>query len=70
MAPRVRRQSAQSSADRGDFHLGILIAVGLGLLLVTVVCEFTGQPALLWALMTGLVAVIVAVLLRRRSRRR
>jgi Flp pilus assembly protein TadB len=69
MSPRVRRQTSQSAADRRDFHLGILISIGAGLFLITLLCEFTGQPALLWAVLTGLVAVIVAVLWRRRSRR-
>jgi hypothetical protein len=38
------------------------------MLLITLGCEITGQPALLWALLTGAVAVVVAILYRRRSR--
>lgn len=69
MTQRARPQSSQSAADRRDFHLGILIALGAGLLAITVVCELTGQPALLWAVLTGAVAILIAVLWRRRSRR-
>jgi len=69
MTQRSREKSPQSAADRGDFHLGILIAIGVGLLVVTLVCELTGQPAVLWALMTGAVTLIVGRMLwTRRSR--
>jgi hypothetical protein len=44
------------------------VAFGVGLLLITVVLELTGQPALVFALLTGADAVIVAILYRRRSR--
>ncbi|HKT55598.1 MAG TPA: hypothetical protein VJR25_02400 [Microbacterium sp.] len=69
MASRATRSSSQSAADRRDFHLGVLISLGACLLLITLVCELTGQPALIWAVLTGAVAVIVAILWRRRSRR-
>jgi hypothetical protein len=44
------------------------VALGASLLFITLICELTGQPALLWALLTGAVAIIVAVLYRRRGR--
>jgi hypothetical protein len=44
------------------------VSLGVGMLLITLGCEITGQPALLWALLTGAVAVVVAILYRRRSR--
>lgn len=69
MAKRSRQQAMQSSASRSDFHLGILISLGGILLLITIVCELTGQPALIWAVLTGVVAVVVGILWRRRSRR-
>jgi len=69
MTHRARPQASQSAADRRDFHLGILISLGAGLFVITVVSEFTGQPALLWAVLTGVVAVLIAVVWRRRSRR-
>ncbi|GAA4343652.1 hypothetical protein GCM10023087_03990 [Microbacterium rhizosphaerae] len=53
---------------RLDFALGVLVALGGGLFLITLGCEITGQPALLWATLTGVVAVVVAILYRRRSR--
>jgi len=46
----------------------VLVALGGGLFLITLGCEISGQPALPWAMLTGVVAVVVAILYRRRSR--
>jgi hypothetical protein len=64
----VAIRAPRRSTSRLDFTLGILVSLGVGMLLITLGCEITGQPALLWALLTGAVAVVVAILYRRRSR--
>jgi hypothetical protein len=64
----MTNRAPRRPTTRLDFTLGVLVAFGGGLLLITLGCEITGQPALLWAMLTGVVAVVVAVLYRRRSR--
>jgi hypothetical protein len=64
----VAARAPRTATSRLDFALGVFVALGVGLLLITVVFELTGQPALLLALLTGVDAVIVAILYRRRSR--
>ena len=61
-------RTPRRSTSRLDYALGVLVALGASLLFITLICELTGQPALLWALLTGAVAIMVAVLYRRRGR--
>jgi hypothetical protein len=64
----MARRAPAVATTRIDFLLGVLVSLGVGLLIITIGCELTGQPALLWALLTGAVAVTVGLLYRRRGR--
>jgi hypothetical protein len=62
----MARMSPQRPTDRTDVMIGFLAAFAALFLVVTVVCEVTGRPALSYALI--LLALVVALVLEVRHR--
>ena len=62
----MARMSPQRPTDRADVMIGFLGAFAGLFLVVTVVCEVTGRPALSYALI--LLALVVALVLEVRHR--
>jgi nitrate/nitrite transporter NarK len=54
--------------DGVDFLIGLVGGVGVLMLVVTVYCELTGQPALIWALALLVLVVATGLLIRHRGR--
>ncbi|GAA4267843.1 hypothetical protein [Frondihabitans peucedani] len=63
----MARMSPQRPTDRTDVTIGFLGAFAALFLVVTVVCEVTGRPALTWALILLALVVALALELRHRS---
>ncbi|QNE35290.1 hypothetical protein [Leifsonia shinshuensis] len=61
----MRRNDPQEFVDLG---LGFVGFFGVAFVIITAVCELTGQPALAWALVSLVLVVVFIALLQARRR--
>ena len=64
----MARMSPAKPTDGIDVAIGFLAFFAIAFLIITIVCELTGRPALSWALI--LLALVVGIVLSVRQRNR